>query len=125
MNNYQLTKTNVLLGGQMKWNLQVRGCQDELCVTDFFLSPISKWINYIRPDRPTLNYSHDENIKDLYNTIRGDFFETKLDPRLSVKTPIIVDNEDDKKKLTDACEEAKKHLTSEDIDEFAETTDIF
>ena len=125
MNNYQLTKTNVLLGGQMKWNLQVRGCQDELCVTDFFLSPISKWINYIRPDRPTLNYSHDENIKDLYNTIRGDFFETKLDPRLSVKTPIIVDNEDDKKYEDTYCDMYDMGVSRTNFSKLGKTIQVF
>ena len=32
-------------------------------------------------------------------------------------------SEDDKKKLTDACEEAKKHLASEDIEELKKTTE--
>ena len=32
-------------------------------------------------------------------------------------------SEDDKKKLTDACEEAKKHLTSEDIEELKKATE--
>lgn len=91
MNNYQLLSTNVLLGGQMKWNLQINNYGDELYIDDFFLSPISKWIPYSKPDRLSLNYSHDENIKDLYNTIRSDFFETKLDPRLNTKLPIITE----------------------------------
>ena len=91
MNNYQLLSTNVLLGGQMKWNLQINNYGDELYIDDFFLSPISKWIPYSKPDRFSLNYSHDENIKDLYNTIRSDFFETKLDPRLNTKLPIITE----------------------------------
>lgn len=91
MNNYQLASTNVLLGGQMMWNLQIKGCKGDLCVSDFFLSPISKWIHYDRPDRDLLNYSHEENIKDLYDNIRGDFFETKLDPLFSTKMPIITE----------------------------------
>ena len=104
MNNYQLLSTNIMLGGQMKWNLQIKGFKDELCVDDFFLSPISKWIPYDKPDRPYLNYSHDENIKDLYNTIKGDFFETKLDPRLTIKTPIIVDKEDNLSTIDTYCD---------------------
>jgi hypothetical protein len=92
MNNYQLASTNISLGGQMMWNLQIKGCKGGLCVSDFFLSPISKWIPYNRPDRDLLNYSHEENIKDLFDTISGDFFETKLDPIFSTKMPIITDN---------------------------------
>lgn len=91
MNNYQLASTNISLGGQMMWNLQIKGCKGGLCVNDFFLSPISKWIPYNRPDRDLLNYSHEENIKDLFDTISGDFFETKLDPIFSTKMPIITE----------------------------------
>lgn len=91
MNNYQLASTNISLGGQMMWNLQIKGCKGGLCVSDFFLSPISKWIPYNRPDRDLLNYSHEENIKDLFDTISGDFFETKLDPIFSTKMPIIIE----------------------------------
>lgn len=91
MNNYQLASTNISLGGQMMWNLQIKGCEGGLCVSDFFLSPISKWIPYNRPDRDLLNYSHEENIKDLFDTISGDFFETKLDPIFSTKMPIITE----------------------------------
>ena len=32
-------------------------------------------------------------------------------------------SEDDKKKLTDACEEAKKHIASEDIEELKKATE--
>lgn len=92
MNNYQLASTNISLGGQMMWNLQIKGCKGGLCVSDFFLSPISKWIPYNRPDRDLLNYSHEENIKDLFDTISGDFFEAKLDPIFSTKMPIITEN---------------------------------
>lgn len=92
MNNYQLTKTNILLGGQMQWNLQVKNNKNNnLKITDFFLSPISKWISFTKPDRDSLNYTHEENIKDLYNTIEADFYELKLDPRLQTKMPIITE----------------------------------
>ena len=89
MNNYQLLNTNILLGGQQEWNICVRGLGDQLYIQDFFLSPISKWISYSRPDKSLLNYTHNDNIKDLYNTIKGDFFELKLDPKLLTKMPII------------------------------------
>ena len=41
MNNYQLYRTNVLLGGQMKWDLIIDSSQNTLYVSDFHLSPIS------------------------------------------------------------------------------------
>lgn len=93
MNNYQLTKTNVLLGGQMKWNLQVKSdMNDNLEIEDFFLSPISPGINYVKPDRDVLNYTHHENIKDLYDTIKADFYELNIDQKFSIKLPIISEN---------------------------------
>ena len=36
MANYQLSKTNVFLGGQLKWNLQIESRKDELFIIDKF-----------------------------------------------------------------------------------------
>ena len=89
MSNYQLYKTNVLLGGQMKWNMKVSSFKSNLYIDDFYLSPISDSIVYNKPDRDVLNYSHSENIKDLYNTISSDFFNTTSDSYHTVKYPVI------------------------------------
>ena len=67
MNNYVLNRTNVLLGGQMKWDLRVKSINDStLYVDDFSLTPISHNINYVRPDVNILNNNHQDNIKELY-----------------------------------------------------------
>ena len=89
LNNYQLYKTNVLLGGQMKWNISVASMGTDMYINDFYLSPISDLIVFSRPDRDVLNYSHSENIKDLYDSIRSNFFNTEFEQSNS-KYPIIL-----------------------------------
>lgn len=92
MANYQLSKTNVFLGGQLKWNLQIESRKDELFIHDFFLSPISKWVNFSRPDDRVFNYTHEENLVRFYKSIQSNFFEPVTDPKLQIKTPIVTDD---------------------------------
>ena len=93
MNNYVLNRTNILLGGQMKWDLRVKSINDStLYVDDFSLTPISRNINYIRPDVNILNNSHHDNIKELYSKTSDTFFNDCLDPKFITKYPIIVDD---------------------------------
>ena len=68
MENFQLFRTNILLGGQMKWDLILDSQEDVLIVSDFHLSPISLSSPYNRySDESLLNYSHSDNIKKFYN----------------------------------------------------------
>lgn len=93
MNNYVLNRTNVLLGGQMKWDLRVKSINDStLYVDDFSLTPISHNINYVRPDVGILNNSHHDNIKELYSKTSDTFFSDCLDAKFITKYPIIVDD---------------------------------
>ena len=46
MDNFQLYRTNLLLGGQMKWDLVVGNTNSELFVSDFHLTPISNNIPF-------------------------------------------------------------------------------
>lgn len=97
MNNYVLNRTNVLLGGQMKWDLRVKSLNNStLYVDDFSLTPISRNINYVRPDVGILNNNHHDNIKELYSKTSDTFFSDCLDAKFITKYPIIVD--DDKAK---------------------------
>ena len=91
MNNYQLYRTNVLLGGQMRWDLTLDSIQGRLQVSDFHLSPISKWIPYNRfIDEDLLNYSHKDNIRSFYKKIGDYFYSESVDPKLLLRQPIIV-----------------------------------
>ena len=42
MNNYQLYRTNVLLGGQMKYDLILNSDPNHTYISDIHISPISK-----------------------------------------------------------------------------------
>ena len=78
--NCQLYRTNILLGGQMKYDLVVDGDT----ITDIHITPISDRAPY--RDRYTdtniLNYENQSNIKDFYNKTRGYFYNTFADPLL-------------------------------------------
>lgn len=78
--NCQLYRTNILLGGQMKYDLVVDGGT----ITDVHITPISDRAPY--RDRYTdtniLNYENQSNIKDFYNKTRGYFYNTFADPLL-------------------------------------------
>lgn len=94
MVNYQLYRTNVLLGGQMKYDLIVGLHDQNLIVEDFQISPISKNINYDKFDSNLLNYTHLENIKSFYKSISPEFYNTHISPSLSSQYPIITEDED-------------------------------
>ena len=91
MNNYQLYRSNVLLGGQLKWNISLKSSNGVLQVSDFHLAPISKWVpfnNYVEEN--LLNYDHKDNIRDFYKRVGNYFYSESINPRLQLKQPIIV-----------------------------------
>ena len=71
---YQLAKTSTLLTGQVKWDLVMN--KDK--VTNLQIVPISEHIpyNYNAPV-DVMNYSHGDNVKQLYHKIQGDFYDKK------------------------------------------------
>ena len=79
---YQLAKTSTLLTGQVKWDLVMN--KDK--VTNLQIVPISEHIpyNYNSPV-DVMNYSHGDNVKQLYHKIQGDFYSAKVNPNLSVE----------------------------------------
>ena len=94
MENFQLYRTNILLGGQMKWDLILDSTDSNLIVKDFHISPINiKAPKY--PEENLLNYSHQENIKQYYKEHEKDFYNSNLDARLSHNQLIISDNKEE------------------------------
>lgn len=91
MNNYQLYRTNTKLGGQVSWNLVLEDAdQQNLSVRYFDLTPISPNINYrYGQNTDCIYYSHQENLRTLYNEIKGQFYDAAIDPRLTTLYPII------------------------------------
>ena len=94
--NCQLASTNVFLGGQMQWDLIVSSMDStNLCVTDFHLSPISEYIDFqYNQDSDLLNYKHLENVKRLYERLKGNFFKNSYNPKLSTLYPTHFNNYD-------------------------------
>ena len=95
MSNYQLYRSNVLLGGQLKWNINLKSRNGMLQVDDFHLAPISRWVpfnSYV--DENLLNYEHKDNIRDFYNKVGNYFYKESINPRLQLKQPIIVGSEE-------------------------------
>jgi hypothetical protein len=100
MRNYQLYRTNVLLGGQMQLDL-VLGKKDNryLQVNNVHLSPISPYVPFTySPDENILLYNHQDNIREHYKKIEGSFYQTFLTPELKHDWPIIVETEEEKNK---------------------------
>jgi hypothetical protein len=97
MNNYQLYRTNVLLGGQMKYDLILNSTGDNNnIIDDIHISPISDRIpynKYIKED--ILNYSHQENIKKFYKNISGSFYKDFINPLFDNSYPLPDDYKGD------------------------------
>lgn len=86
MNNYQLYRTNVKLGGQIKLNLVLDAPDttainmsdindmDYLNITDYNISPIqdNSYMNY---DNDFINNSHHTNIQKIYSGNKKQFYE--------------------------------------------------
>lgn len=90
MNNYQLYRTNLLLGGQMKWDLIVNNHNNTLYVSDFHLSPISNNIPYTyKIDDYLIKNDHKDNVKAYYNKNKGHFYNEGLDSQYTHNWPIL------------------------------------
>lgn len=90
MNNFQLYRTNLYLGGQMKWDIIIDSANASLYVSDFHLSPISKNVSYThRSDENLVNNKHQDNVKNFYNQIRSSFYSEALDSEFNHNWPII------------------------------------
>lgn len=85
MANYQLKRTNVLLGGQMKYDLVIQNNE----IIDIHITPISDSVSYNKYVKENLtNYSHAENIKKFYQKNHSHFYEDFVDPKLTSIYPL-------------------------------------
>lgn len=95
MNNYQLYKTSILLSGQMKWDIVLDITDNDIYISDFHLTPISKYIPYNRYTKDDLvKNKHYENIRDFYKKTRGSFFENYISTQLDNDWPILDDEKE-------------------------------
>lgn len=84
MTNYQLYRTNVLLGGQMKYDLIVNNKE----VTNIYISPISNNTPFTYQLNDILQYSHQENIRGFYKKISSSFYKDFVSPMLTSVYPL-------------------------------------
>ncbi|MBR5297284.1 MAG: hypothetical protein IKU29_05370 [Parabacteroides sp.] len=94
MENFQLYRTNVLLGGQCKWDLILDGVGEGLKISDIHLTPIDKNLPYnYYSEESLLNYPHSENIKRFYKQTEGNFYSCKPLTRLDNDWLILDEND--------------------------------
>lgn len=101
MDNYQLYRTNVKLGGQMKMDLIIdpfiggNNQDTDLVVTDFHISPISPYIPFNKlVNDYSLNYNHSDNITMFYKKISSNFYNCKINPLYTNEFPIVSNKTD-------------------------------
>ena len=96
MENYQLYRTNVLLGGQMKYDIILGTDNYGLIVKNFNITPIFDDIYYdkylkplIRNTNDSINSSkHGDNIKDFYAKVSGSFYNGCINELLNQNQPL-------------------------------------
>lgn len=90
MVNYQLYRTNVLLGGQMKYDLLLDSNSDETYIKSLHITPISNSVPYNKyvDEEDLINYHHHENIKNYYKEISSSFYSDYLNPVLKTNYPL-------------------------------------
>ena len=108
MANYQLYRSNVYLGGQMKYDIVLGKEGNKLIVKDFHITPISsKSPNNKYAKDYLLNYKHHENIAKFYKKNSGSFYNDFVNPSLTNPWPLKKndDPERDSKLNTDSTYE--------------------
>lgn len=95
MENYQLYRTNILLGGQMKYDIILGTDNYGLIVNDFNITPISDDIYYdkhlkslIRTANDSNSSKHSDNIKDFYAKVSGSFYNGCVNELLNQNQPL-------------------------------------
>lgn len=90
--NIQLYRTNVLLGGNMKYDLILDDNGEDLMVKDFHITHITGNKPYNYDDtKYLLDKPHQENILEYYNANINDFYKDHVNPKLSSVWPLLYD----------------------------------
>lgn len=91
--SYQLYRTNIYLGGQMKYDLVVSGGSDVLVIDDLHITPITDNTTPYGKNNTEdlLNYANQENIRNFYQQTSGSFYNTFVNPSVSNEYPMIPD----------------------------------
>ena len=88
MKNYKLYSTNLLLGGNMKYDLIL----NKNTINDIHITPLAELTSYNKYiDENLLNYTHQENLSRYYKNNIDSFYEDGIDPLLKSNWPIKSD----------------------------------
>lgn len=72
---YQLAKTSPFLSGQVRWDFCIHHNSTGSFADELHIVPLSNNVKYDEDNaRKTLNYSHADNVKHLYNEIESEFY---------------------------------------------------
>lgn len=116
MENFQLYRTNILLGGQMKWDLILDNSTNGLMVTDLHLTPISSNIPYTyQSDEQLMNNSHEDNVKSYYKYMAGSFYADGMNPEFNHNYPIIVSPNTHMYTYNDVCDMGCRRMKHYDL----------
>lgn len=89
MPNYQLYRTNVLLSGQLQYDLILQANGGKTIISEMHLSPISNNASYNHHIVDNvLNQSHLENIKEFYKKTSSFFYKDFVNPQLTSVYPL-------------------------------------
>jgi hypothetical protein len=95
MENFQLYRTNLALGGQMKWDLVVDNKSGVLHIANFNLTPISNNVSYTRKvNNSLLNNTHKDNVKEYYKHLGDNFYNEGLAAEYTHNWPIVINHGD-------------------------------
>lgn len=87
--NCQLYRSNVLLGGQMKYDLILDSDGAQTYVKDLHITPISSRAPYNKYTVDNLFfYNHHENIVSFYKKFSGSFYNDFINPALASLHPL-------------------------------------
>lgn len=88
--NYQLYRTNIGLGGQLKWDIILSGNGRNIHISEFHLSPISHNTPFVYNQNDNLlNNSHTDNVKNFFSITSSYFYKENLDSHFTSLNPNI------------------------------------
>lgn len=100
--NFQLYRTNVLLGGNMKYDLIINDMGEELYVEDFHITPIcGRDPLKLDLSENMLDKSHQENVKSFYNKCKSTFYKEVLSTNIQGDWPILYNDKNTTKSYND------------------------
>lgn len=101
MENYKLYSTNLLLGGNMKYDLVLDTIVDEkthkkiTSIRDVHITPLAELTSYNKYiDENLMNYTHQENLARYYKNNIDSFYEDGIDTLLKSNWPIKTDKKE-------------------------------